>query len=71
MMNLEMGKKADMLTPHDVKQILEYILLRRNFTKLDIIQLIKRKHLARLSAKESHHRRNVYPKAVYNDGSNI
>jgi SRSO17 transposase len=62
-MKIEMGKKADMLTLHDVKQILEYILPKRDLTRSDIVQLIKQKHHARLSAKESHHRKKGYRNA--------
>jgi SRSO17 transposase len=74
-MKIKMGDKADMLTIHDVKQILENILPRKEFTRQDILQQIKEKHRARLSAKESHHRRNGYSNVISassgNDNSNI
>jgi hypothetical protein len=44
MMELQMGRKSDMLTLQDVKEILEFI---------------KAKHKARESARESHHRKRT------------
>jgi hypothetical protein len=58
-MQLELGKKADLLTLQDTKDILEVILPKRITRDRDILEIIKAKHNARLSARESHHRRSV------------
>jgi SRSO17 transposase len=58
-MQLELGKKADLLTLQDIKDILEVILPKRIVRDRDILEIIKAKHKARLSARESHHRRSV------------
>lgn len=54
---IEWGKKAPLLTVQDVREILEVILPKKKFSKKDVTDWIKRKHLARYSAKQSHHRR--------------
>ncbi len=58
MLNIDMGKKAELLTVQDVKEILEVTLPKNTISKKDILKLIKEKHEARYSAKKSHHRRN-------------
>ena len=58
-MQLELGKKADLTTLQDVKDILEIILPKRSIRDRDILEIIKAKHKARLSARESHHRRSA------------
>ncbi len=50
--------KAPMMTIQDVREILEVILPRKRITKKEIIEIIKRKHKARESARKSHHKRN-------------
>ena len=57
MLNIDMGKKADMLTVQDVKEILEVILPQKVFVGDDLLGLIKKKHNARYSSRKSHHRR--------------
>lgn len=57
MMQIELKVKADMLTLQDVKDILEVIMPKREISEREILKIIKAKHKARLSAKESHHRR--------------
>jgi SRSO17 transposase len=59
MMQIELKVKADMLTLQDVKDILEVIMPRREISEREILKIIKAKHKARLSAKESHHRRQA------------
>ncbi len=46
-----------MLTVMDVKEIFEVIMPKKDFTKEDLLDFIKQKHKARLSARKSHHRR--------------
>lgn len=58
MMQIELGSKADMLTVQDVKEILEVILPKRIIDDRTILEIIKAKHKARISARESHHRRS-------------
>jgi SRSO17 transposase len=59
MMQLELKVKADMLTLQDVKDILEVIMPKREISEREILKIIKAKHKARLSASESHHRRQT------------
>lgn len=58
MLNMDMKKKAPLLTVQDVKEILEVILPKRKITDTDLLNHIKEKHKARYSARKSHHRRN-------------
>ena len=55
---IDLGEKAPLLTVQDVREILEVILPKREFSEKDVIEWIERKHKARYSAKQSHHRRN-------------
>lgn len=57
-MQIEWGKKAPMLTVMDVKEIFEVIMPKKEFTKEVLLDFIRQKHKARLSARKSHHRRN-------------
>jgi len=57
MLNIDMGKKANMLTVQDVKEILEEILPQKVLTDEDLVDLIKKKHKARYSSRKSHHKR--------------
>ncbi len=57
MLDLQLGRKADLLTVQDVKEILEAILPKKKVDENEIINIIKEKHKARDSAKRSHHRR--------------
>lgn len=59
MMQIELGSKADMLTVQDVKEILEVILPKRIIDDRTLLEIIKAKHKARISARESHHRRSA------------
>ena len=59
MIQLELKVKADMLTLQDVKDILEVIMPKREIDEREILKIIKAKHKARLSANESHHRRQT------------
>ena len=59
MMQVELKVKADMLTLQDVKHILEVMMPRRDIGEREILKIIKDKHKARLSASESHHRRQA------------
>jgi len=43
-------------TVHDVKEILEIIMPKREINEREILEIIKQKHKDRLSARESHHR---------------
>lgn len=56
-LQIEMGKKAPMLSVQDVKEILEVILPKNEVTSEEILAMIIQKHKARLSARNSHHRR--------------
>jgi hypothetical protein len=58
MLVIDLGKKAELLTVQDVKEILEVILPKRRITKREIMGIIKDKHKSRYSARMSHHRRN-------------
>jgi len=58
MMVMDLGKKAELLTVQDVKEILEVILPKKVIRKKEILKIIKEKHRARYSARMSHHRRN-------------
>jgi len=57
-MQIKWGKKASMLSVMDVKEIFEVIMPKKEFTKEEVLAIIKEKHRARLSARKSHHRRN-------------
>jgi len=57
-LQIDMGKRAPMLTVQDVKEILEIILPKKEVTKDEMRELIKQKHEARFLARESHHRCN-------------
>jgi SRSO17 transposase len=59
MIQIELKVKADMLTLQDVKEILEVIMPRREIDEREILKIIKAKHRARFSARESHHRRQA------------
>ena len=59
MMQVELKVKADMLTLQDVKDILEVMMPRKDIGEREILKIIKDKHRARLSASESHHRRQA------------
>lgn len=58
MLVMDLGKKAELLTVQDVKEILEVILPKRVITEREILKIIEEKHRARYSARMSHHRRN-------------
>jgi predicted nucleic acid-binding protein len=58
MLVMDLGKKAELLTVQDVKEILEVILPKRVITEKEILEIIEEKHRARYSARMSHHRRN-------------
>ena len=58
MMVMDLGKKAELLTIQDVKEILEVILPKKEITEREILKIIEEKHRARYSARMSHHRRN-------------
>lgn len=58
MMQIELGSKADLLTVQDIKEILEVILPKRIIDDQLLLEIIKAKHKARFSARESHHRRS-------------
>jgi hypothetical protein len=60
-MQMKWKNKASMLTIQDVRKILEVILPRRRVTKKEILEIVKRKHKARESARKSHHKRNSKP----------
>jgi len=63
-----MGKKTDLLTVQDVKEILEVILPKKKVDENEIIKIIKEKHKARVSARRSHHR-NVQRSSEHRDKS--
>ena len=42
----------------DVKEIFEVIMPKKEFTKEEVVAIIKQKHRAQLPARKSHHRRN-------------
>jgi len=60
-LQLKWKDKAPMLTIQDVREILEVILPRRRITKKEILEIVKRKHKARESARKSHHKRKSKP----------
>jgi len=68
MLNFQMGKKTDLLTVQDVKEILEVILPKKKVDENEIIKIIKEKHKARESARRSHHR-NVQRSSEHRDKS--
>jgi hypothetical protein len=55
---MDLGKKAELLTVQDMKEILEVILPKRVITESEILEIIEEKLMARYSARMSHHRRN-------------
>jgi predicted ATP-dependent protease len=57
-LSIDLGKKIEFLTVQDVKEIFEVIMPKRHVTSEELIQLILEKHKRRLSARQSHHRRN-------------
>ena len=57
-LSLDFGEKAEFLTVQDVKEIFEVIMPKRHVSKEELVQLIFEKHKRRLSARQSHHRRN-------------
>ncbi len=48
-----------MTSVQGVKEILEVIMPRKEITEEEILAIILQKHRARLSARKSHHRRNL------------
>ena len=60
-LQLKWKDKAPMLTIQDVREILEVILPRRRITEKEILEIVKRKHKARESARKSHHKRKSKP----------
>lgn len=58
LLTLQLGKKAEFLTVQDAKEILEVIMPKRKITREEVIKIILEKHKRRLSARQSHHRRN-------------
>ena len=58
LITIDMGKKAEFLTVQDVKEIFEVIMPKTNITSEEILYLILEKHKRRLSARQSHHKRN-------------
>ncbi|WP_296608425.1 hypothetical protein [Methanothrix sp.] len=59
MMQIELCSNADLLTVQDVREILEVILPGRTIDDRTLLEIIKAKHKARISARESHHRRSA------------
>ena len=51
-------KKAELLTVHDLKEILEVMLPKRLIAEREILKIIEERLMARYSARMSHHRRN-------------
>gem|GEM_PF-1887113 len=45
----------------DVREILEVILPGRRMTEKEMLEIVKRKHKARESARKSHHKRKSRP----------
>ncbi|PXF62071.1 MAG: hypothetical protein C4B59_00170 [Candidatus Methanogaster sp.] len=58
MIVMDLGKKAELLTVQDVKEILEVMLPKKEITEREILKIIEEKHKAQYSARMSHHRRN-------------
>ena len=58
LLTLQLGEKAEFLTVQDAKEILEVIMPKRKITREEVIRIILEKHKRRLSARQSHHRRN-------------
>jgi SRSO17 transposase len=56
-LQLEFLPKAPLLTLRNVREILEVILPKREFSSAEILTHIEQKHRARDSARRSHHRR--------------
>jgi len=57
-LSIDLGKKADFLTVQDVKEIFEVIMPKRDITNDELLELLYEKHKRRISARNSHHRRN-------------
>jgi len=57
MIRIDLGRKAELLTVQDVKEILEVILPQKEITAQEVLNLIKKKHKKRYSARISHHKR--------------
>ena len=57
MIRIDLGRKAELLTVQDVKEILEVILPQKEITAQEVLNLIKNKHKKRYSARISHHKR--------------
>jgi len=58
LLTLQLGEKAEFLTVQDAKEILEVIMPKRKITREEVVKIILEKHKRRLSARQSHHRRN-------------
>ena len=58
LLTLQLGEKAEFLTVQDAKEILEVIMPKRKITRGEVVKIILEKHKRRLSARQSHHRRN-------------
>ena len=57
MIRIDLGKKAELLTVQDVKEILEVILPQKEIAAQEVLSLVKKKHKRRYSARMSHHKR--------------
>jgi len=57
MINLDMGRKAELLTVQDVKEIREAVLPQKETTAQEVLNLIKNIHKQIYSARISHHKR--------------
>jgi SRSO17 transposase len=55
--DIELGRRADLFSLQDAKEILEYMMPRREVDQEDLLEILWEKHRARHSAKMSHHRR--------------
>ena len=58
LIQLDLGELANLLTVQDIKDIYELSFARRRFDENEVVELIKKKHKARESARLSHHRVN-------------
>ncbi len=58
LLTLQLGEKAEFLTVQDAKEILEVVMPKRKITREEVVKIILEKHKRRLSARQSHHRRN-------------
>jgi SRSO17 transposase len=57
--DIELGRKADLFTLQDAKEILEYMMPKRMIDQEELLELLWEKHKARHSAKMSYHRRST------------